>query len=38
MRFDNFYGTDEINKNNYFYDVEYLPSIFDGKIDKESLF
>ena len=34
----NLNAENDYNKNNYFYDVEYLPSIFDGKVDKESLF
>ncbi len=42
MLYENFLNTNNNNtndyNNNYFYDVEYLPSIFDGKVDKESLF
>ena len=41
MQFENIFNTnrfDQTNRVNYFYDVEYLPSIFEGKIDKESLF
>lgn len=41
MQFENLFNIERfnnINQNNYYYDVEYLPSIFDGKIDKESLF
>ena len=39
MQFNNimFNKADEMNAN-YFYEVEYLPSIFDGRVDKESLF
>lgn len=41
MQFGNFInnnGFGESNSRNYFYEVEYLPSIFEGKIDQESLF